>query len=238
MDLSYWNKLNRNIQFQDTVKLYFGKYLYRMVIHARGGRLINSSESDLKLALSKRLAMEKIYNRSGWWGMKPEQLNDVNLSLLESVRIIKLKIPNIKIRIEEPGIQFYADSEDVLKQIADMLENTSCITHLNSPVTNTEQLLFADVILRKKPADYSYKVILKDGKYSSDTKQQILNYLDNLGDMVKVSKSNRNMLGNTIHPHIWGVWFYTNDADIITFIRLIAPDSILNIHKLVSVPDK
>ena len=46
------------------------------------------------------------------------------------------------------------------------------------------------------------------------------------------------MLAGINHPHIWGVCFYTNDVDIVTFIRLIAPESILNIHKLVAMPDK
>jgi hypothetical protein len=238
MDSSYWNKLNPDIQFQDTVKLYFNRYLYRLVIHAAGGRLVNSSDSSLELALITRMSMEKMYNKSGWWGVRPNQLVKVDVKLLESVRLIKNKIPDIKIRVEEPSIQFYADSEDTLKKIAESLHNTGCITHINSPAANTEQLLLSNAILKKSATDYSCKVILKDGKYSNEIKQQILNYLDNLGAVVKISKSNRYMLGNTIHPHIWGVWFYTNDVDIVTFIRLIAPDSILNIHSLVAMPDK
>ena len=238
MDLSYWNKLKPDIQYQDTVKLYFNRYLYRLVIHADGGRLVNSSDDNLELALVTRMSVEKMYNKSGWWGVRSNQLSNVNVKLLESVRLIKNKIPDIKIRVEEPSIQFYADSEDTLKKIAESLHNTGCITHINSPAANTEQLLLSNAILKKSATDYSCKVILKDGKYSNEIKQQILNYLDNLGAVVKISKSNRYMLGNTIHPHIWGVWFYTNDVDIVTFIRLIAPDSILNIHSLVAMPDK
>lgn len=238
MDLSYWNKLNPDIQFQDTVKLYFNRYLYRLVIHADGGRLVNSSDNSLELALVTRMSMEKMYNRSGWWGVRANQITKVNLKLLESIRLIKNKISDIKIRVEEPSIQFYANSEDVLKQIVKLLHSTDCITHINSPAANTEQLLFSNAILKKSSTDYNFKVILKDGKYSTDIKQQILNYLENLGDVVKLSKSNKNMLAGINHPHIWGVWFYTNDVDIVTFIRLIAPESILNIHKLVAMPDK
>ena len=174
MDLSYWSKLNPDIQFQDTVKLYFNRYLYRLAIRADGGRLINSGDASLELALITRESMEKMYNKSGWWGVRTNQLSKVNLKLLESVRLIKNKIPDIKIRVEEPSIQFYADNEDTLKKIAESLHNTDCITHINSPAANTEQLLFSNAILKKSSTDYDFKVILKDGKYSTDIKQQIL----------------------------------------------------------------
>jgi len=154
---------------------------------------------------------------------------------LRSVQQIKVNFGDkIRMRTEEPHIQFYAEDEAMLKSIASMLENTACIESINSPKNaEAERLLMSGVIIRRGPIDYKYKVIFRDGRYTSTIKQQVLSYLDNLGDEIKLSKTSRDMLTKT-YASMWGVFFYTNDPKLVTFINLIDPKLISNIHLIVN----
>lgn len=234
MDLSYWNNLTPDIKIKPPKKQYFNRFLWRLVIHAEAGRLLESKEQDLELALNYRKQI--VGQRGFYWRQNNSNLDKVDLPLLNSIRSIKSTYnADIRIRVEEPTVQFYAHNENTLKDIVAKLTSTTCIEEVNGPYdTNTEQLLQSGAIIRTNDIGFKYKIILKDGRYSADTKRQLLTYLDNVGDIVKLSKGTRKMLeGN--YSHIWGVWFYSNSDDIITFLNLIAPSAISNIHELVIV---
>jgi SMC interacting uncharacterized protein involved in chromosome segregation len=137
-------------------------------------------------------------------------------------------------RVEEPLMQIYAHNEATLKQIAAVLHDPEFIQSVTGPENHDqEQLLKSGAIIKHTTSKYNYKVVLRDGRYSSQIKQQILNYLDNLGDIVKISRGSRDMLQLSF-SNIWGVFFYTNDPNIADFIRLIEPTVVSNIHKLVT----
>lgn len=236
MDISYWNNYNPGIKFHDTTKQYFGKYLWRLVIHAEAGRLLVDLKNSLEDALEHRKSVNKSYNYGGsWWNNRNGNLDKVDLNLLRSVHDIKIKLSNdMRIRIEEPSIQFYTEDETTLKLIADMLDSKLCIESVSGPKDSaTEKLLREGVILRKGDVGYDYKVVLRDGRYTSDTKQQVLNYLDNLGDEVKLSKTCREMLTKP-YPSMWGVYFYTNDPKLVTFISLMDTKLVSNIHRVIN----
>ena len=157
MDTLYWNNLNSKIQFESTVKKFYNQYLWRMVINAQGGKLLESKTTDLQLALDYRLQVSRIYNPGSWYYSYKQQqdLSKVDIGLLESVRSIKLLFSGqIKTRVEEPKIQFYASSESVLKLIAQELDNSICIESVTGPDSNAEQLLESGVIISKNPVDY------------------------------------------------------------------------------------
>jgi hypothetical protein len=239
MDLSYWHKIPK-IQVEPTLKQYYKQYLWKMTVYAPGGRLVQEPlSSDLATMLQYRRDSAKMYNHSGWWGLKNNQLVNANLELLDIIRRIKNDSTyNVKIRVEEPSIQFYASDESELKKIATVLKPFLVVTHIYGPADDqSKELLESGVIIRKSPVEYRYKVVCRDGRYPTGTKRQILNYLDGLGDTVKVLKGARKMLNNGF-DHSWNVYFYTNDISILTFINLIAPTLVSNIHELVVLPNK
>lgn len=241
MDTSYWNSIKSNIELQDTTKQFFGKYLWRLVITAHCGRLL-LSKASLEDALDHRKTLTAHYktNYSSWWNTRHNDgIDNVDLDLLHSVQQIKTHFGSrIRTRIEEPAIQFYATDELTLKQIASMLDNQDCIRSVTGPASIAEEtMLLAGSILKRAPTEYSHKVILRDGRYGSDIKMQILSYLDSLGDAVKLSKSSRDMLTKP-YASMWNVFFYTNDPQITTFLSLIEPTIISNIHKLIHVDYK
>jgi hypothetical protein len=123
------------------------------------------------------------------------------------------------------------------KSIADLLPSNP-ITHIYGPKDQEqEELLNNGAILKRSESKFTHKVILRDGRYPTEIKRSLLNYLDNLGDDASVSKGCRRMLQSN-YTHTWGVWFYINDPSVVTFINLMDPTIVSNIHTLVSVSNK
>ena len=80
---------------------------------------------------------------------------------------------------------------------------------------------------------YRFKIILKDGRYDTDTKQRILNFLQNMGEeQVSVTRGTCEMLAKP-SGFIWNCYFYTNDPGVNVFLNLISPGIISNCHELV-----
>lgn len=234
MDTLYWNKLNPTVEFNSTVKQFYNQYLWRMVIDAPGGKLLYSKNPNLEEALEHRKNVEKLYNPGSWY-RRSTNVEQINLNLLSAVRAVKSDfIGQCKMRIEEPNIQFYAQDELTLKKVAEQLPVTTGIKTVTGPELRTIPLLESGAIISRVPVTYTYKFIIRDGRYTAQVKQQLLNYLDGLGEDVKLSKTCRTMLGRP-YPSIWSVYFYAQDDSIATFISLIGPNLISNIHRMVSL---
>jgi hypothetical protein len=240
MDILYWTQLNPNIIFGHTTKQYYQRFLYKIVLYAPGGRLLDHKCSTIQAALEHRKQRNTIYNYGGSWRDKYDdhRLRDVDCDFLEVLKQLKFDLgTNVRLRIDEPNIQIYADSEDMLKQVVSRFtqDQLRFIQNITYPANDqTAKLLKAGSILTKNTPVYSHKVMLRDGRYDTQTKQQILNYLENLGDLVKVSNGTKEML-NKPYPSMWGAFFYTNDPNLTAFLSLISPTIILNIHELVVI---
>ena len=237
MDIFYWTQLNPNIEFSYTKKQYFKKYLFKLDVYAPGGRQIDHSVSCVREALDHRRIRSKYYNYGGSWRDQYDRqfLDHADADFLEQLRKIKRENKNIQVRVEEPSLSIYAESIDDLKAVVAQFDTSHVkyIERLTYPANDQQsELLKSGAILVKKPQKYAYKVMLRDGRYSLETKTQILNYLDGLEDLVKVSKGSRDMLSRSF-TSMWGVFFYTNDPKVITFLNLLSPGLVLNIHELI-----
>lgn len=239
MDILYWTQLNPNISFGHTQKQYFSRYLYKVVLYAPGGRLIDHKCSSMSAALEHRKQRNTIYNYGGSWRDRydSQSLREVDCDLLDTLRQVKSEFgSDVRLRIDEPNVQIYADSEDMLKKVISRFKPSQLqhVTSITYPANDEiAKILKTGAILVKKESEYSHKVVLRDGRYSPELKLQVLNYLDGLDDLVKVSTGSRNMLTKP-YPSMWGVFFYTNDPNITSFLSLISPQMVLNIHKLVA----
>ena len=241
MDISAWTRYNPKIVQEHTTKKFYGRYLYRLVVFCPAGRAIDSKR-DIKSEIAHRTELSK--NIKGWWGERmARNLNNANPEFLERMRVLRhQKGPEIKMRIEEPQLQIYADSENQLENIIKTYFDQGDYRYIKSisgPKDITEEsILNTGAIIRKKNVGYNYKVILKDAKYSQELKNGLLQYLSNLGtDTVKIPNSFSHML-QTTSIYIWNAYFYTNDPSIVTFINLMYPGLVSNIHEIVIVPAK
>ena len=236
MDTSFWIRCNPKVTVEHTVKKFYGKYLYKIVVYCPAGRLIDSKD-PMDKALEHRKSIYKHINQSGWWGHRHNRdLDLADIPLLETLRTIRRSNSGIKLRVEEPRVQIYAETENDLVNLVS--------EHLQSFVTNIEsvagpsneaaaEVLNSGAIIRKTDNGYTHKVILRDGRYGSEIKETILQYLDSLQiDIAGVPKSCRAMFSKS-SSYVWNCYFYTNDPSVTTFLNLIQPGIVSNIHELV-----
>ena len=243
MDISKWIQFNPKITVEQTTKKYFGKYLFKIVVYCPAGRLIDSKGS-MNDALIHRREVHKSINYGGYWGNRNNKnLDKADVEFLEVLRELRNNdLLGIKLRVEEPSVQIYAESEEKLYEIVTKyfshLQN-NYITAIAGPVDkNAEDILNSGAIIRKKDVGYTHKIIIRDGRYGTDLKQNLLVYLESMGpEIAKVSKSGTELLRKS-SGYIWNLYVYTNDPSIVTFLNLIDPNLVLNCHQLIVKPHK
>lgn len=230
---SNWKNLNNKLIIKETKKKFYNRFCFSVKYFCPGGTCLSNatSKSDIEKNLNYRKSLS-VYNYAGSWRAKKSQIASVNVDYLAEILSVKLaNQSNIKFRIEEPYITIYAESEQILYQIANkLIDQKDNLKELTAP-KNKEifDLLCSGNVILTKSNGYKYKIILKDGSYPNNSKLLIRNYLINLGDLVKISPS---VLRNLSTPYdsAWNLWFYSNDKNIITMLELIEPGCITNIH--------
>lgn len=171
------------------------------------------------------------------WGSysRMTALKEASVEQLEYFKnIIQQYDGQIKVRIEEPSLTLYADNEDVLLDIACV--EADSLTEVHRPIN----LAAADALNRgecllKKPTEYTHKVVFKESAVlSAESKASVYDYLINLGDIIKMTRSCER---NLTERRFWftSSYFYTKDESILTFLNLIAPGAIAGIYKLTTL---
>lgn len=234
MDTLFWKNLSPDIQIEHTSKKFFKQYLYKLEVHAPGCKSIR--EYDIGKHIDTRKLYARSYGTGSWWDRRlKEVLETADVKFLYVIQDIINRFPDAKIRTEEPKINFYCDSDAMLEAIA--LAISSEYKHNIISVTVPEndiarELLTSNKILVKKKPEYQYRVWFREKQFSQESRQQVYQYLSNLGDLIKMSPTTANHL---VKPGdwIWGSYFYTKDPGVAEFIRLINPDMIREVCELV-----
>lgn len=240
MDTLFWTQFNPKIELVNTTKKYFNQYLYKLVVHAPGGRAIDTK--DIFASIEHRKIWDKDMNRFGWWGRKSRNLESADIDFLEIIKNLKQdRTTNKKIRVEEPFIQIYTETEsdliDIINSEPQMFKQH--IRVIAGPANSTTaDILNSGAIIKKSNNGYRYKVIIRDGFYAQGVRDQLWNYFNNANkEEIKFTAGlERSLRSNS--GYMWSLYFYANDLSIITFINLISPGMVVNIHELVVVPDK
>lgn len=236
-DLSYWTQLNPNIKYEPTRKQFFNQYLCKLVLNCPAGRLINEAPVDIKHSLRRRVEDARWHNYGGSWAVRRNKdLERADAILLGALIDIKRDYSEVKFRVEEPWVQIYAETEDTLKVIAQRIPVgfESSMTTISFPETEEQATLLKEnkILLRpNSKVNYKYKVFLKDGNYPVETKKQVLEFLYNLGSDAQVSEGTQHMLGRQ-YEYTWGCFVYVNDPTVLTFLNLISPNMVGQIHEL------
>lgn len=238
MDTLFWKNLSSDIEIKYTTKKFFKQYLYKLDINAPGAASIK--RDDINKDINERIEWSRRYSHGGSWYDRRlrEQLEQADIGFLYSLKDIIFEYPEIKIRIEEPKISFYADSHTMIESLARAIapDERHYITSVTAPENNTSAslLLASNTILVRKKPKYSFRVWFREKQYNYETRLQVYNYLNGLGDIVKLTET---IKGHLTKPNdwIWGSYFYTNDPGIVDFIRLINPDIIREVAELVYI---
>jgi hypothetical protein len=240
MDILFWKNLSPDVVIAYTSKQYFKQYLYKLEVCAPGCKSIyaNDIASDLDL----RRLHGRGYNYGGsWWNRHLEKwLKDADVTHLARLQYVANLHPEVKIRTEEPKIQFYSENEQTLKDIVSQLDTKyhNTIHSFTGPETEEKcKLLSNNKVLVKRKPTFQFKVVLKEKKFSAESRMQIYNYLTSLGDLVKIPESMQQQLVRH-SDWMWGCYFYTNDSGVVDFVRLMNPDIVREVSELVYVENK
>lgn len=246
MDISFWTALNPSIQLLHTNRLLHGKYLYRLAVQAPGCSLLRSN-GDIDQLAEAHNAQTKNYNYGGSWHAPSRLL----VSKKDVVMLMRIRscanqliegsragIEPFKMRLEEPTVQFYTSNEHELKLIAQALSDpndNTCFESIMMPRDDFSRGLLLDgYVLRKKPIEWTHRIMMRDGRYSMDTKTQLKNYLVNLGDSIKVPKNLWNYLDKG--GWIWGGYVYVKDPTLATLLGMIDPNLVAKIEEFKTMP--
>jgi len=239
MDILYWINLNSKIKIHNTKKIYFGRYVYRLEIFCPGGRFIYDEHSSIRELIEQKQIFELgIYSRSwpsNYNHRHRKYIDQAAESQLETLKKL-LTDSAIKIRVEEPKVQIYAESEQDLKNFIKKFssEDQTRVSSITVPKDSKSEILLKEnkIIRESRRNPYRYKVSMRDCRVDPGTKINLLNYLESLEDLVFLPRGPREMM-KTPFSSFWGVYFYTNDLSINTFVELIRPGIISNINEIV-----
>lgn len=240
MDSLYWKQLTPNIDIKYTTKLFYKKYLYRLELTAYGGASINTT-LDINTSLAFRHKSYREINYGGSWRAKMRsQLKQADPAWLTYLQQFKRSVNfDCNIRIEEPKLQIYTNLDSELEEFVRKLpkEFNQYVSGISIPKNDQElALLQAGKKIVKKNPKYPFKLIFRDGNYDIQNKNNILNYLDSLGDIVRIPEHCRSQLSKP-YTSIWECYVYTKDLGLITFLQIIDPKLIRSIIEMATIED-
>lgn len=230
--------LNPTCKIKYTTKRYYNQYLYKAVIYLPAGRIIQtkgnlSFDSILYIRRKHNLSLPSAFRiNSDAWSLRTKSLPDAKTEQLTYWHnVVNSHSDKIKYRIEEPWMQIYTNDQHLLYDL--VKHDAENVTEIYIP-ENQQAIaaLESNQIIVKKHNGYDYKIYLKEGyTLDKETRHNIGQYLANLGDEVKLTKS---MVNNFNNRRIWftGGYFYAKNDSVTTFLNLISPGIISGIFKL------
>jgi hypothetical protein len=233
MDTLFWTAFNPNIQLLETKKPMHGNCLYRLCIWANGSSLLRERDADL-VELVKMRNQSRRYNPGGSWRM-PRQITSDDTELLQIVKQARDAISDsVKVRIEDPCVQFYSADPQPLQDLATQLayrDNGHFYSWMRPANPTSHAVLLEGKVIRKRPPKFQYKVIIRDGKFSDQTRTGLKNWLGHQSaDEVHAPRALMNMLSSN-HRFIWGGYIYINDLRNATFLGMIDPNLVAKIEE-------
>ena len=237
MDTSFWKNLSNDIKIEYTSKQFYKQYLYRLEINAPGCKSIRCN--DIGESIDIRKSHARAYNHGGsWWDRKMKEiLKSADVGFLYALKDLFYEYPDVKIRTEEPKVSIYADSETMLQSVARSLSpdyRHNIITATGPEDDVKKALLQNNVVLVKRKPKFEYRVFFKEKQYDQIARVQIYNYLISLGSLVHMTDHTEQSLTKP-HNWIWGCYFHTDDPNVADMVRLIQPDIVKEVSKLVCI---
>ena len=244
MDILSWTRLNPTVKQVNTKKKFFNEYLYKAVVRVPGCRVILDKQATsvgvarlLEQRIEKLLEYTKSSNYSYYARRADHLIRNAQVEQIEYWLNVKNSVTDsVKIRIEEPILSIYCnDAEQLYKLVGENYPLMFEEIHAPADAQSADILNRGEIISKNIP-NYNYKILLKENKLRDvATKRNLLDYLYNLGEEVRLTKSLIRHLGTN---QMWfpGGYFYAKDEKIVTFINLVAPECIAGIYKLTN-PD-
>jgi hypothetical protein len=242
MDTLSWIRLNQTVKLKTTNKKFFNQYLYKVKLRCpfagciRGGGTLNFHELvDIVNQRKKILEHLRKHNWAGsWFNYDVNYTKSVVLNDLYSVILLSQKYQDlINVRIEEPFLTVYSNSNDILLELCSKFTSER-ILEIYFPKNDEEtELLQTGNLITNKGLEFQYRIDVRTFMFDSvTTKQKILFQLENLGDTVDISYSTRKKLLSGNCYFLGGGRIYIKDENTLIYLKLMCPQIIGKIYNL------
>lgn len=230
--------MNPEIVEEPVTKSFYNKYYYRLEMKIVGSGFLRYPDIPISEQVVRRQDLNRNVNFGGSWAasrIRNPQPQD--LTLLSRIAECRDDFSSLKFRIEEPNLQVYAATEQELYKFVQKVGATGAhLSSISRPRSDEElDLITKGFTIKREEFEYPFKVHVREGRYNYHLRQQILKYLENLGDEVKLPRNLVDSLSRNFDS-VWGNYFYTKDKSILTMISLISPTFIRAVEEYAQVP--
>ncbi len=210
-------KLAKSIQTKQTIRLFNGKYKYKIVLLSkaaswfRGGDL-NTIKKNLNSSSSSSISWVKKLTQDDY---------DYVFRLVTVLSSTK----DYLIRVESPYINFYTNNPSDIEKLSKINENN--VKYVSLPEPGSENLLDSNKVLVKN-LNYSYKITM--GKTRSNH-SNFVSWCVGKEDKVRLTKSASKNLNK---DSSWGgYYFYVKDDKTLTMVKMFLGEGINSVESVV-----
>lgn len=249
MDISYWTALNPNIQLLDTMKPMRG-CICRLGLQVQGVGFIryNLTDKALDFAVKKSNLMtvsrgsrkHAVIRRMADPPHSMVCITQSDIKLLRIIRDLRHDPDNtMPSRIETPNINFYSNDPNQLRDLAEKVrydKNQHIVSIMLPANERAKQLLQDNFVLRRRPPEFQYRIIMRGGIIGYPSKQSLLALINNFGkDELHAPPVLLTQLSNS-RNYMWPSYLYVNDPRLATMVALIDSRLVERVEEFCQAP--
>lgn len=211
-------KLPLSIQTKQTIRLFNGKYKYKIVLLSKAASWFRGNDH---LTVVKKGLASADTNSVSWVRKLTLGDKDYVLKLLTAMTAMS----GYSIRVESPYINFYTNNEADVGKLAKI--DSTHVKYVSLPTPGSESLLDDKKVLVKN-LDYAYKINM--GRTRSNHSNFVV-WCEDKKDRVRLTKTAKR---NLSRDSAWGgYYFYVRDDKTLTMVKMFLGEGIGTIESVV-----
>lgn len=211
-------KLPSSIQTKQTIRLFHGKYKYKIVLLSKAASWFRGNDhlTNVKKGLATADA-----SPSSW----VRKLTSADKSYVLKLLAAMTPMTDYSIRIESPYINFYTNNDSDVEKLAKI--DSDHVKYVCLPAPGSESLLDDKKVLVKN-LDYAYKINM------SRTRSNHSNFVTWCADKTDRIRLTKTAKRNLSRDGAWGgYYFYVRDDKTLTMVKMFLGEGIGNIESVV-----
>lgn len=210
-------KLAKSIQTKQTIRLFNGKYKYKIVLLSKAASWFRGGD----LNVIKKNLNSAATSGTSWVKKLTKDDYDYVFKLVAFLGSAK----DYLIRVESPYINFYTNNPIDIEKLAKLNEHN--IKYVSLPEPGSETLLDNNKVLVKN-LDYAYKITM--GKTRSNH-SNFVTWCVGKEDRIRLTKSASKYLSKDAS---WGgYYFYVKDDKTLTMVKMFLGEGINSVESVV-----
>jgi hypothetical protein len=219
----------------DTKRLFYKKWLYKIVIESKGlGHLHRSKCADQLLSLPPETPLDNRWGSAIVYDRKKDVWNN-RKDLLNLTAFLELTLTDkeFQTRYESDNVSIFTNDAQLVDTISVGVK--TFIKEVHSPHSDEEALFLTSnknkVICTALPHEkFRYKMYFKDGnKPTASFLNNFLTWSDKFNDgRIHIPDGTRRILSGNAYPYFYGHYFYVKDQKIASMAMLYVGE---HLHK-------